>query len=110
MFRERRRYHRTTISEVVLFRKFQVGSAAEFREGRALNVSLSGIYFLTDEPLEQGERLELTFRPLHSPSDMRSIVQVVRVEKTLDGYGVGAQFVAAPVKAYEYAAGQGAVW
>lgn len=109
MFNERRKFPRSAISEVILFRKMCDGWSAGFSEGRALNISLGGIYFLTDEALQQGEMLELTFRRLRSPSDARGVVKVVRVERTLDGYGIGAEFVPMPVGTNEPAAGQGAL-
>jgi len=109
MFEERRRHQRIAISDVVLFRSVEGQPRKQFLEGRARDISRGGIFFTTTEPLDLGECIELAFRELNSPADTRAVAEVVRVDQTPDGYGIGARFTYAPVWLNELLFGQGVV-
>ena len=62
-------------------------------EGTARNVSASGIYFLTDVPLRQGQPVELTLEFGDFPSgplEVTCFARVVRLEKQGATTGVAA--------------------
>ena len=61
--------------------------------GETLNVSSSGIYFVTDVPLEEGAPLSFTLRFKQAsggPFLLRGEARVVRVERRGSRLGVGA--------------------
>lgn len=62
-------------------------------EGVARNVSASGIFFVTDEPLQAGQPVKLRLKFLDFPSgpiEVQCSARVVRVEEQGAGWGVGA--------------------
>lgn len=62
-------------------------------EGRVRNVSASGIYFLTDVPLKEGQPLDFQLVFNESPSgplEVRCTARVVRVENQGVMKGIGA--------------------
>ena len=62
-------------------------------EGRVRNVSATGIYFLTDAPLTEGQTLKFTleFRDFPSgPLQVNCRARVLRVERQGSGNGVAA--------------------
>lgn len=62
-------------------------------EGRVRNVSASGIYFLTDVPLEKGQpvKLKLEFAAFpRGPLEVTCIARVVRIEDQGGTTGVAA--------------------
>jgi len=60
--------------------------------GETRNVSASGIYFVTDFPLEKGAPLRFILRlkqPSGGPFLLRGEARVVRIEQLDDKFGVG---------------------
>jgi len=61
--------------------------------GETRNVSASGIYFVTDVPLEEGAPLRFTLRFKRAsggPFLLRGEARVVRIERVGKSFGVGA--------------------
>jgi len=110
MFTERRKHKRFPISDVVLFRLVEGGSGDNrYCRGQAQDISPGGLFFVTDEPLRQGDRIELAFRKRNEFADRRVRAKVVHVVHRTDGFGVGVRFAPSAVKANEPATGQGVV-
>ncbi len=62
-------------------------------EGTARNVSASGIYFLTDVPLREGQQVELTLEFSDFPSGPLEVTcdaRVVRIEEQGASKGIAA--------------------
>ncbi len=75
--------------------RFESDLAVELEGGsaRARNVSASGIYFETSMPLRKGAELRFTvqFAPIEgAPLRMQCRARVVRVERLVGRFGVGA--------------------
>ncbi len=58
----------------------QAGPEGGATEGTSVNLSTRGMLLQTDEPLEVGARLDLTFRLPGDPERLRTVGQVVRDE------------------------------
>lgn len=73
-------------------------------EGRAQNVSASGIYFLTDVPLQMGQPVNLKFEFANFPGgplEVTCIGRVVRIEQHGATTGVAASISSFEVRRVE---------
>jgi hypothetical protein len=77
-----------------------VQSGDEVRHATTLNLSSRGLYCISELPFSPGERLrcriELTPRRCQTEHDavyLDCLVEVVRVERTADAYGIGCRIV-----------------
>lgn len=94
---ERRQRERITLRcPVEVF----VPGGDEVRHATTLNLSSHGLYCTSDSPFSPGERLrcriELTPRRRHTDSGavfLDCLVEVVRVERTADAYGIGCRIL-----------------
>jgi CheY-like chemotaxis protein len=62
-------------------------------EGRSVNVSVRGVLLQTEEPVEIGSKLELTFHLPGDDQEIRAVGKVVREHPWSDGKQVGVEFL-----------------
>src|SRR5207245_11033811 len=62
--------------------------------GSIVDISVKGMLLETDEPVEVGTKLDLSFRLPGDPTDLRVVAQVIRQEPGEDGRArTGVEFV-----------------
>ncbi len=94
---EKRRFPRMATGVSVFYRGYRVDRPTRaYLEGVAQNVSLGGLFLVTDRPLPKGAVLELSFGRLHSedagnPIHAKAIVRWRR--RWRKPHGVGIEFI-----------------
>jgi len=92
--KERRRFTRKTVNEMILFRRITgTGSLAPFRAGFLRNISQVGIMFETDEMLAEGDFIDVFFKESKSCADTHMRGEVVRSVEAGTAYEVGVKFL-----------------